>query len=163
MYEKWSGQRISKAKSALIPSKYISLARKRGLLRITGSMEGKFPVTYLGAPLVSQKLISWIMKPLVEKIRKKIIGWKFKLLSHGRRLILLRHVLSSMPIHLMSLFNVPQVTISHINSFLANCLWGEVEGKRKNHWHSWGKVCKLTAEGGMGLRDLKDVQKSLLM
>ncbi|KAK3199206.1 hypothetical protein Dsin_022621 [Dipteronia sinensis] len=106
-YEKWSGQRISKAKSALFPSKYITPASKRGLLRITGFLEGKFPVTYLGEPLVSRKSTSRIMEPLVEKIRKKIAGWKFKLLSQGGRLILLRHVLSSMPIHWMSVINVP--------------------------------------------------------
>ncbi|KAK4848776.1 hypothetical protein QYF36_017173 [Acer negundo] len=106
-YEKWSGQRISKDKSALFPSKYIISARKRGLLRITGFREGKFPVTYLGAPLVSRKLTSQIMEPFMEKIRKKIAGWRFKLLSQGGRLILLRHVLSSIPIHLMSVVNVP--------------------------------------------------------
>ncbi|TXG69366.1 hypothetical protein EZV62_004301 [Acer yangbiense] len=162
-YEKWSGQRINKDKSAIFPSKYISSARKRDLLRVTGFREGYFLVTYLGAPLVYGKLSSRILEPLVEKIRNKIAGWKFKLLSQGGRLILLRHVLSSMPIHLMSVVNVPGVTISKINSLLANFLWGEMDGRRKTHWRSWGKVCKPTSEGGLGLRDLKDVQKSFLM
>ncbi|KAK2639698.1 hypothetical protein Ddye_027493 [Dipteronia dyeriana] len=127
-YEKWSGQKISKAKSTLFPSKYISLAREYGLLRITSYIEGKFPVTYLGAPLVSRKLTSRIMEPLVEKIRKKIVGWKYKLLSQGGRLVLLRHALSSMPMHLMSVINVLLVTIPRINSLFANFLWGDVEG-----------------------------------
>ncbi|TXG59223.1 hypothetical protein EZV62_013796 [Acer yangbiense] len=162
-YEKWSGQRMNKDKSAIFPSKYISSARKRDLLHVTGFREGYFPVTYLGAPLVYGKLSSRILEPLVEKIRNKIVGWKFKLLSQGGRLILLRHVLSSMPIHLMSVVNVPGVTISKINSLLANFLWGEMDGRRKTHWRSWGKVCKPTSKGGLGLRDLKDVQKSLLM
>ncbi|XP_035546844.1 uncharacterized protein LOC118348725 [Juglans regia] len=87
-YEKWSGQIISKDKSALFMSKRISLIRKRGLLRLMGFKEGIFPVTYLGAPLVSGRLTSRIMELLIEKIRKKIAGWKMKLLLHGGRLIL---------------------------------------------------------------------------
>lgn len=141
-YEKWSGQLISKDKSAMFLSKHISSTRRCGLLRITGYKEGFFPVTYLGAPLVSGRLTSTILEPIIETIRSKISGLKMKLLSHGGRLILLRHVLSSMPIHLMSVMNIPRVTMSRINSLLANFLWGETDGRRKYHWKSWEKVCK---------------------
>ncbi|KAG6729530.1 hypothetical protein I3842_01G032600 [Carya illinoinensis] len=100
---------------------------------------------------------------LVEKVRKKIAGWKFRLLSQGGRLILVKHVLSSMSIHLMSVMNVPGSILSRINSLLANFLWGETKNKRKLHWMSWKKVCKPTKEGGLGIRDFKKVQKSLQM
>ncbi|KAG6624967.1 hypothetical protein CIPAW_16G063000 [Carya illinoinensis] len=63
----------------------------------------------------------------------------------------------------MSVINVLLGIISHINSLLASFWWGEVEGKRKVRWCSWGKVCKPTSEGGLGVRDIKDVQKSLHM
>ncbi|XP_035548680.1 uncharacterized protein LOC118349195, partial [Juglans regia] len=73
-YEKWSGQIISKDKSALFMSKHISLICKRGLLRITGFKEGIFLAMYLGAPLVSGRLTYSIMEPLIAKIMKKIAG-----------------------------------------------------------------------------------------
>lgn len=120
IYEKWSGQRISKEKSALFMSTLVNTPCKHGLLRITGFEEGTFPMTYLGVPLFLGRLTSCIMEPLVEKIWKKVAGWKFKLLSQGVCLILLRHVLSSMPIHLLLVLNIPIMTISRINSIIAN-------------------------------------------
>lgn len=56
LYEKWLGQKINKEKSTLFPSKLISLDQKRNLLQITGFKEGKFPVMYLGVPLISGRL-----------------------------------------------------------------------------------------------------------
>lgn len=103
------------------------------------------------------------MEPLVEKIRNKVAGWKLQLLSRGGRLILLRHVLSSLPLHILSVIYIPKVTLDWINSILANFLWVEVEGRRQLHWRSWSKICKPTNEGGLGLRDLHEVQKSLHM
>ncbi|XP_042958229.1 uncharacterized protein LOC122293848 [Carya illinoinensis] len=100
LYEKWSGQKINKQKSALFASKKIASNRKRSLLRITGFRE---------------------------------------------------------------VMNVPFSILSRINSLLANFLWGETANKRKLHWMSWKKVCKPTKEGGLGIRDFKEVQKSLHM
>lgn len=38
---------------------------------------------------------------LVDAINKKLVGWKNKFLSPGGRLILIKHVLSAIPIHVM--------------------------------------------------------------
>ncbi|KAI9186197.1 hypothetical protein LWI28_014743 [Acer negundo] len=52
-----------------------------------------------------------------------------------------------MPIHILSVVNVPRVIIDRINSILANFFQGEEEGKRKLHWRAWSKICKPTIEG----------------
>ncbi|KAK2649747.1 hypothetical protein Ddye_017236 [Dipteronia dyeriana] len=153
-YERWSSQKISREKSVIFPSKLINLTQKRELLRVTCFKEGHFHVIYLGAPLVTGRLTSRIIDPLVEKIRKKVAGWKFQLLSQGGRLILLQHVLSSLPLHIILVINVPKVILDQINFILVNFLWGEVDGKRKLHWRAWSKIFKSTNEGGLGLRDL---------
>ncbi|KAJ0081173.1 hypothetical protein Patl1_12355 [Pistacia atlantica] len=51
----------------------LSTLERRNLMRLTGFVEGKFPVTYL-APLVSGRLTSRNLEPLTEKIRRKIAG-----------------------------------------------------------------------------------------
>lgn len=51
-YEKWSRQSINKAKSAMVFSKQINFIHRRGLLRISVFVEGKFPFTYLGVPMI---------------------------------------------------------------------------------------------------------------
>lgn len=161
VYEGWPGQLISKEKSALFLSRHISSSRTRALLRLTGFREGKFSVTYLGALLMSGRLTTRIIEPFVEKVRKKVTGWKFKLLSQGGRLILLRHVLASMPIHILSVINVPLATIASINSLLSNFFWGHVNGISKMKWRAWSKLCLPTGEGGLGVRDFKEVQHAL--
>ena len=40
---------------------------------------------------------------------------------------------------------------------------GEADEKNKFHWRSWGNVCKPISEGGLGVRDFKEIQKSLYM
>lgn len=56
----------------------------------------------------------------MEKIGKKLLEWKQKLLSQGGRLVLLRHVLSSMPIHLLSVLHTPKAVIKKLNSLFAS-------------------------------------------
>lgn len=73
---------------------------------------------------MSGKLTPRILEPLVEKVRNKVVGWKFKLLSEGGRLSLLCHVLSSMPIHILLVLNVLGLIIDRINSILANFFMG---------------------------------------
>lgn len=83
MYERWSGQLINKKKSAIFPSKLITSSRKCALFRLTGFKEGKIPVIYWSAPLISGRLTVHIIEPLVERVRKKVAWWKFKSLSQG--------------------------------------------------------------------------------
>lgn len=83
VYEKWSGQLINKDKLALFFSKHIIMSRRRSLLRLNGFVEGKFPLTYLGVPLVSGWLTSRDLESFVRKIKNKMVGWKLTLLSQG--------------------------------------------------------------------------------
>ncbi|KAF5464536.1 hypothetical protein F2P56_014607 [Juglans regia] len=53
IYEEWSGQRVSKEKSAIFFSKNMSLSRRRSLLQLTSFSEGCFPAKYLEVPLIS--------------------------------------------------------------------------------------------------------------
>ncbi|GAU46642.1 hypothetical protein TSUD_246690 [Trifolium subterraneum] len=68
---------------------------------------GRLPFTYLGLPIGgdSRKLCFW--HQLVEKIRKRLSGWKCENLSFGGRLILLKSVLSSIPVYFLSFFRAP--------------------------------------------------------
>ncbi|KAG2668267.1 hypothetical protein I3760_15G152100 [Carya illinoinensis] len=84
-----------------------------------------------------------MFESLLQKVQKKFVGWKCRLLSFSGKLILLKHVLNSMPIHLMSVLSLPDVN------------------KRK--WVSWRCICLLVEEGGLGIWDLLEVRKSLFM
>ena len=78
-------------------------------------------------------------------------GWKAKLLSPGGKLILIKHVLSSIPIHVLSVFDVPQRVINRIQSIMVNFLWGGAGDVKKRHWLSWDCVTSLWRRVGWGL------------
>ena len=78
-------------------------------------------------------------------------------------MILLRHVLSSIPIHTLSVFDVPMVVVDRINRILANFLWGDNEGSPKRHWVSWDMITNTCEEGGLGIRKFGDIMKALRM
>jgi len=70
-----------------------------------------FGAAYRGDP---QKLNFW--KPIVNSIIARLSSWKSKFLSLGSRLILLKSVLSSLPVYFLSFFKAPVGIISSIES-----------------------------------------------
>jgi hypothetical protein len=50
------------------------------------------------------------IKPVVDKNLKKVVGWRGKLLNHATKLELVRSVLASIPLYLISVIKyIPQV------------------------------------------------------
>lgn len=134
------------------------------LLQMTGVVEGFFfPFKHLGVPIISGRLKAIHLDDLVGKVKKRLEGWQNRLLSNGARLMLLKHVLMSLPIHLMSVIQVPLSVVRVLNRYFSNFFLGMIDGKPKKHWLAWLAVCQPVGEGGVGLRQLQDIQKSLHM
>jgi hypothetical protein len=64
----------------------------------------------------SKKLGFWY--PLLDRIKKKLLGWNSRNSSMGGRLILLKSVLSSIPAYFFSFFKAPHVSFLPLNLFL---------------------------------------------
>ncbi|XVF26359.1 hypothetical protein REPUB_Repub14bG0009100 [Reevesia pubescens] len=114
---------------------------------------------YLGAPIHQGRLTLNVYDPIIHQIRQKLETWRGKLLSQGGRLILLRHVLSSLPIYLLLVLNIPDKVLNILNSLMSNFFWGISEFGLRRHWVSWQSICKPIEEEGIGLRLFKDVRK----
>ncbi|KAL0421098.1 UNVERIFIED_CONTAM: hypothetical protein Slati_3132700 [Sesamum latifolium] len=54
----------------------------------------------------------------------KIGGWEKKFLSYGSRLLLIKSVLLSMPIHLLSVTKPPKGVLDRIERMLNKFFWG---------------------------------------
>jgi hypothetical protein len=76
---------------------------------VFGCPVGGFPIKYLGIRLHFQKLRREDLHPLVDKIIKRIVGWRGKLLNKASRIILIKACLASIPIYLVSFLKISKV------------------------------------------------------
>ncbi|TYJ28564.1 hypothetical protein E1A91_A06G008500v1 [Gossypium mustelinum] len=99
---------------------------------------GVLPICYLGIPLGadSRRVATWDV--VVEKFRKKLAGWKCRMLS-------------SLPIYFMSLFQAPVSVIKRIDKIRRNFLWV-----------NWKQICRPKENGGARVVNLEIKNKALL-
>jgi hypothetical protein len=133
IYSQWSGQVVNASKSSIFFSNRIPDSRRQELIRVSGFSMGNFPTRYLEVPIFSGRVKSWYFDDLLVKISKKIEGWKMRFLSAGARLLLIKHVLSSLSVHLLSVLPVPKQYLGRLTDFLV-CFSGVrlKEGQRGN-------------------------------
>lgn len=160
-FEQVSGMRINYHKSELVP---VGLSEEEALnfSEVFHCPIGSFPIKYLGIPLHYDKLRREDIQPLIDKILKRIAGWRGKLLSYKGRLVLIQACLASIPIYLLSFFIFPKWALDMINTQMAHCLWNDFEGHRKLHLANWGMICMKREFGGLGIPNLKEVNMCLL-
>jgi len=123
---------------------------------------GRAPFLYLGLPIGggSRKLKFW--QPLIDRIKSRLSGLKSKNLSLGGRLVLLKSVLSSLPVYFLSFFKAPACIISSIESIF-NCFFlGGCEEVRKIYWINWDTICSKKEDGGLGVWRIQEFNLALL-
>jgi hypothetical protein len=74
---------------------------------IFGCDVGTLPFKYLGIPIHYRKLLSKEWKPIEDRFERKIASWLSKMLSYEDRLVLINFVLTSLPMFLLSFFEIP--------------------------------------------------------
>ena len=79
------------------------------------------------------------------------------MLSPGGKIVLIKHLLSSIPLHLLAGVSPPKSILATVERLFANFLWGTDESESKHHWICWKDLCAAKEEGGVGLRSMADV------
>ncbi|KAG5605800.1 hypothetical protein H5410_027292 [Solanum commersonii] len=97
-----SGQLVNTDKSHFLVHPNAFNSTRDRIKRITGFKQKEGPITYLGCPLFVGRPRIIYFSDLINKVLCRITGWHTKLLSYGGRAILVKHVLQSLPIHLLS-------------------------------------------------------------
>ena len=123
---------------------------------------GNIPFVYLGLPVGAnpRKLSTW--EPMLEKNSRKLNSWGNKYISLGGRIVLLNSVLNSVPLIYLSFMKMLVKVVRRVVSLQRKFLWGGVMGGRKVCWVKWRKVCHPKGRGGLGVKDIKLMNLSLL-
>jgi hypothetical protein len=82
-----------------------------------------FPYFYLGLPMNVKKPSRAKLQPLIQKLANMLPGWKRGFFSYPGREMLVKDVLSVMPIHFLIVYKLSQWSISNIDRFRKSCLW----------------------------------------
>lgn len=76
-------------------------------------------------------------------------------------MVLIRLVLSSIPIFQMSVSVLPSVVKQKLHGMFSLFLWGSSLDKNKMYLVNWVSVMALVISGGLGILDLGDMNKAL--
>jgi hypothetical protein len=79
---------------------------------------------YLGLPIGGNARHLSFWEPIIDRINARLSGWKSKHLSMGGRLVLLKSVMSLLPVYAISIFKAPAGIISSIESILICFFFG---------------------------------------
>lgn len=119
-----SGQKINLLKSKMFVSPNLSrrealpLSHKCGI-SLTNDL-GK----YLGTPILHHRVNQSLIKDIIEKMSKKLTGWKAKNLSFAGRTTLVKAITSAISNHLMQTLEIPRKVCDQIDKLNRNFLWG---------------------------------------
>lgn len=127
-----------------------------------GCQLASFPCTYLGMPLSDRRLKLIDFQDLLDKLIKKIAGWKARWISSTGRMVLVRFVLSAMPIFMLLAVHQPKWVIKQIDKLRRAFLWSGSDavcgGKCLVRWT---QVCSPISVGGLGIHDLQAQGRAL--
>ena len=89
-----------------------------------GCKTSSLPLKYLGLPLGAKYNAKAIWNPIVEKMERRVAGWKRMYLSKDGRLNLIKSTLSNLPTYFLSLFPIPVSVSKCIEKIQRDFLWG---------------------------------------
>ncbi|VFQ76043.1 unnamed protein product [Cuscuta campestris] len=135
-YSLASGQDINWMKSRFFVSSKTPIRKCLQMEKALQIRCGKLPFIYLGGNITKGILRKEGCQPILQHFDKFLSSWYSKVLNPMGRLILIKHVLSSIPLHHMAVSELPKSIINTLHAKLKNFFWGYTNGNAKHHWKS---------------------------
>lgn len=85
----------------------------------------------LGLPSLVGKNKRNTFNEIKDKLRKKLAGWKEKLLSKAGREIIIKAMAQAIPTYTMSCFKLPDSLCEELSSMIRNFWWGQKPEKKR--------------------------------
>ena len=160
-FEKLSGMKINFHKSEIFCFGEAKEFEDQ-YMGLFGCNTGAFPMRYLGIPIHYKKLSNADWLKVQERFEKRLRSWKGKNLSTGGRLTLINSVLSSLPMYMMSFFEIPKGVLKKLDYFHSRFFWQRDEHKRKYRLAKWDILCEPKEQGSLDIHNLELKNTALL-
>lgn len=161
-YQRASRQMVNMEKSECSFSQNL-LAKDKNL--ICNRMALKTKQTqgrYLGMLVPFGRSKKAIFSFVVDRIYKKLKGWKEKFPSRADKETLVKAMAQAIPNYIISCYKIPNLCFKEIGAMISRFWWGTCEGKRNIHWLSWQKLAKNKKQGGLGFIEFTEFNTDLL-
>ncbi|KAM0009097.1 putative RNA-directed DNA polymerase [Helianthus debilis subsp. tardiflorus] len=158
----FSGLRINLAKSNIFGIGVPASDSDR-LAGLVGCKSSQIPFVYLGLPVGANmnRIANW--RPVFDIFESRLSLWKAAVLSIGGRVTLIKSVLGCLPNYFFSLYKAPVGVINKLEAIIRKFLWGGSGGDKKLNWVAWDRVASPIDCGGLGIRSLDSINRSLLL
>jgi hypothetical protein len=123
---------------------------------------GMFTIKYLGVPVSPCRLHVEDWEALAERNEKKLMVWKGGVMSIAGRTTLINSSLTSSAINHMSMYLLPKTTTDRLDKQRRVFFWQGGSTKRKYRLLRWGCICKSKKNGGLGIKDIRKMNISML-
>ena len=157
-----SGQKVSEAKSRVFFSPNVDSDQRELLSNTLGFSSTANLGKYLGFPLKHTGTSKHDFDYVLDRVKKKLAGWKANLLSMAGRMVLIHASSSTIPNYVMQQASLLDKILKGIDKVNRIFLWGSSEQAQKMHWVKWDFVTKPKLLGGLGLQSAKGKNIALL-
>ncbi|KAL6194503.1 hypothetical protein ACLB2K_035587 [Fragaria x ananassa] len=144
-----SGQKINLHKSSLYFSDKVPAGTRNNIVNVINIQQKSSIGKYLGINNVMFWKDPINAKDLMQKLSKRLAGWKQNTLSRAGKLTLIKSNVAGMPNHVMACFKCSKKLTDEIDKQERNFLWGT---DMKQAPVAWKDICKPKALGGLGIR-----------
>ena len=120
IYEEASGKKLNRDKNTLFFSEI-----QDSIKDLLSVLEIKQYEKYLGLPSFVGRKRKASLAFIKERVRKKLQGWKKKILSQAGREVLLKAVVQAIPTYSMSCFKLPITLCHEIEAMVRKFWWGQ--------------------------------------
>jgi hypothetical protein len=161
-YEQATGQLVSIGKCSIMYSDQCTPETQSEIQGILNYDTHCFEEKYLGLPVPKGRMKKGKFKSTKGRFSKHASDWSEKYMSSGAKEILIKSVLQSIATYAMGVFKFPMGLLDELQHIIRNFWWGDEEDRRRMHWMAWDKMTRPKSQGGIGFRDLRVFNQTLL-
>lgn len=118
---------------------------------------------YLGARMIHQRVSAHSYKFVLDKMRKKLSGWKATSLSFAGRITLAQSSLEAIPGYVLQSAPIPSGVCDEAEKICRDFICGTTTNSRKCHLIPWSKICALKEESGLDFKDLRMLDRAYMI
>ncbi|XP_030495226.2 uncharacterized protein LOC115711025 [Cannabis sativa] len=163
MYCRNSGQCVNSHKSAVVFSDNVEMGIRGEIKGLLGFRDLNREDKFLGNPILLSGSKVRDFGFLVDKMARRIEGWKSRLLSLAGRSTLIQSVAMSVPIYTMSTFLIPKSICADLDKLVRRFWWkGSDDSNRFLALTNWDSICVPKGWGGLGFKKFEDLNFALV-